>query len=130
MIRMLKICTNNEVKDVTYNPEKEIIGSACFGEGNYAELVRITNNNFFYDLEVVDIDFYRNDIVMLVDEEGVLKYLPINHTACVLANKIIVGDVCIARLRDNDIVDFSDSEYSALKDYFTNYVDRLLYIVY
>lgn len=60
-------------------------------------------------------DYFKDpSLIMLVDEEGRIKELPINPVGCTLYRGIIVGDLIFARIAGEDIVAPDDAE--ELKD--------------
>lgn len=60
-------------------------------------------------------DYFKDTLlIMLVDEEGRIKDLPINPVGCTLYRGIIAGDLIFARIAGEDIVAPNDPE--ALKD--------------
>lgn len=66
------------------------------------------------------VDYFKDpDVIMLVDEEGIIKGLPVNAVGSALYGTIrhgspIAGDLIFARVDGEDIVAPDDSE--ALKD--------------
>lgn len=60
-------------------------------------------------------DYFKDpSVIMLVDEEGRIKELPINPVGCTLYRGIIAGDLIFARIAGEDIVAPENAE--ALKD--------------
>ena len=60
-------------------------------------------------------DYFKDpSLIMLVDEEGRIKELPINPAGCTLYRGIIAGDLIFARIAGEDIVAPENAE--ALKD--------------
>ena len=60
-------------------------------------------------------DYFKDpSLIMLVDEEGLIKELPINSVGCILYRGIIAGDLIFARIAGEDIVAPENAE--ALKD--------------
>lgn len=60
-------------------------------------------------------DYFRDpSLIMLVDEEGRIKELPINPVGCTLYRGIIAGDLIFAQIAGEDIVAPDDAE--ELKD--------------
>ena len=60
-------------------------------------------------------DYFKDpSLIMLVDEEGRIKELPINPVGCTLYRGIIAGDLIFARIAGEDIVAPENAE--ALKD--------------
>lgn len=60
-------------------------------------------------------DYFKDpSLIMLVDEEGRIKELPINPVGCTLYRGIIAGDLIFARIAGEDIVAPDDPE--TLKD--------------
>ena len=60
--------------------------------GGYIERVRLSEFATFEDLPI-------EPLVMVVDEEGLVKKKPMNVKACMLAQRPIVGDVIIMPAR-------------------------------
>ena len=60
-------------------------------------------------------DYFKDpSLIMLVDEEGRIKELPVNPVGCALYRGIIAGDLIFARIAGEDIVAPDDAE--GLKD--------------
>lgn len=60
-------------------------------------------------------DYFKDpSLIMLVDEEGLVKGLPENALGCALYRGIIAGDLIFARIAGEDIVAPENAE--ALKD--------------
>lgn len=60
-------------------------------------------------------DYFKDpSLIMLVDEEGRIKKLPVNPVGCTLYRGIIAGDLIFARIAGEDIVAPDDAE--ELKD--------------
>lgn len=60
-------------------------------------------------------DYFKDpSLIMLVDEEGRIKKLPVNPVGCTLYRGIIAGDLIFARIAGEDIVAPDDAE--GLKD--------------
>lgn len=56
-------------------------------------------------------DYFKDpSLIMLVDEEGRIKKLPVNPVGCTLYRGIIAGDLIFARIAGEDIVAPDDAE--------------------
>lgn len=56
-------------------------------------------------------DYFKDpSLIMLVDEEGRIKELPVNPVGCTLYRGIIAGDLIFARIAGEDIVAPDDAE--------------------
>lgn len=56
-------------------------------------------------------DYFKDpSLIMLVDEEGHIKKLPVNPVGCTLYRGIIAGDLIFARIAGEDIVAPDDAE--------------------
>lgn len=56
-------------------------------------------------------DYFKDpSLIMLVDEEGRIKELPINPVGCTLYRGIIAGDLIFAKTKGEDIVAPDDAE--------------------
>ena len=56
-------------------------------------------------------DYFKDpSLIMLVDEEGRIKKLPVNPVGCTLYRGIIAGDLIFARFAGEDIVAPDDAE--------------------
>lgn len=53
---------------------------------------------------------FNPDVILIVDEEGVLKSKEVNKLATLLAGMVIVGGVVIAKVSGEDIVNFTNRE--------------------
>ena len=53
-------------------------------------------------------------LVMIVDEEGLLKEYPFNPGASAIAERCIVGDVCIVGVNEDDFTDIPSAVFPAL----------------
>lgn len=58
--------------------------------------------------------FHDPSVIMLVDEEGLIKELPLNQVGSALYRGVIAGDLIFARIAGEDIVAPEDPE--ALRD--------------
>lgn len=61
------------------------------------------------------VDYFKDpSVIMLVDEEGLVKGLPINSAGCMLYRGIIAGALIFARIAGEDII--APDNPGALKD--------------
>ena len=101
--KTVKVTTDNKISmiDVDFSNFKSIQQAI----GGHFETVRTQ----------LMVDYFKDpSLIMLVDEEGRVKGLPINSAGCVLCRGIIAGDLIFARIAGEDIVAPEDPE--ALKD--------------
>ena len=106
--KTVKVTTDNKISliDVDFSNLKSIQQAI----GGHFETVRTR----------LMVDYFHDpSVIMLVDEEGVIKELPLNPVGCALYDTPqhgcpIVGDLIFARIDGEDIVAPDDPE--ALKD--------------
>ena len=102
-MKTVKVTTDNKVSviDVNFDDFRSIQQAI----GGHFETVRTQ----------LMADYFKDpSVIMLVDEEGRIKELPINPVGCTLYRGIIVGDLIFARIAGEDIVAPENAE--ALKD--------------
>lgn len=120
-VRFLKIDHEFNLTEGVFDSKKDIIGDACFGEGCLATMVAIRYDGFVKALKDNNID--ENKFVALVDEEGMMKELPLNFVASMLCNTMVLGDICIIKVGRNDFTDMYDKEYDFLKSWLSGMID-------
>ena len=103
-MKTVKVTTKNVVSiiDVDFDNYKDIQRAI----GGHFETVRT---------ERMRAVFGDGDLIMIVDESGLLKQLPENMLGCVLCGTAvhgnpIVGDLIFARIQGEDIVGLDDPE--------------------
>lgn len=102
-MKTVKITTDNRLSliDVDFDDYKDIQRAV----GGYFETVHTQ----------LMTDYFKDpSIIMLVDEEGRVKGLPVNHVGSALYRGIIAGDILFAQIKGEDIVAPDDAEQ--LKD--------------
>lgn len=102
-MKTVKITTDNKVSiiDVDF--------------GNFRSIQKAIGGHFETVRTQLMVDYFKDpSVIMLVDEEGLIKGLPENATGCALYRGIIAGDLIFARIAGEDIVAPENAE--ALKD--------------
>ena len=102
-MKTVKVTTDNKVSiiDVDFDDFRSIQQAV----GGHFETVRTQ----------LMADYFKDpSLIMLVDEEGRIKELPINPVGCTLYRGIIAGDLIFARIASEDIVAPENAE--VLKD--------------
>ena len=102
-MKTVKVTTDNKISviDVNFNDFRDIQRAI----GGHFETVRTR----------LMTDYFRDpSVIMLVDEEGLIKELPLNPVGSALYQGVIAGDLIFAQVRGEDIVAPDDAE--ALKD--------------
>lgn len=102
-MKTVKVTTDNKISiiDVDFNDFRDIQRAI----GGHFETVHT---------QLMEDYFKDQLLIMLVDEEGRIKELPINPVGCTLYRGIIAGDLIFARIAGEDIVAPDDPE--TLKD--------------
>lgn len=57
----------------------------------------------------------KSDIILIVDEEGILKNKEVNLIASVLFGSILVGDVVITKEKGTEVVNLKENELKAVE---------------
>lgn len=102
-MKTVKVTTDNKISiiDVDFNDFRDIQRAI----GGHFETVHT---------QLME-DYFKDPLlIMLVDEEGCIKELPINPVGCTLYRGIIIGDLIFARIAGEDIVAPENAE--TLKD--------------
>lgn len=101
--KTVKVTTDNKVSliDVDFSNFKSIQQAI----GGHFETVRT---------QLMADYFHDPSVIMLVDEEGLIKELSLNPVGSALYRGVIAGDLILARISGEDIVAPDDPE--ALKD--------------
>ena len=92
-MKTVKVTTDDKISvvDVNFNDFRDI--QRAIG-GRFETVHTQLMTDYFHDPSVI----------MLVDEEGLIKELPINPVGCTLYRGIIAGDLIFAQVRGEDIV--------------------------
>lgn len=102
-MKTVKVTTDNKISiiDVDFD--------------NFRDIQRAIGGHFETVHTQLMADYFKDpSLIMLVDEEGRIKELPINPVGCALYRGIIAGDLIFARIAGEDIVAPDDPE--TLKD--------------
>lgn len=118
-VRLIKISSDFQLTDVVLT-EPFIVGDALYGKGSVA-----TCANINYDVlsENLKMNKVYSNFTMLVDEEGIMKELPLNFIGSLLHKSQIFGDVYFAKVGKEDFVDMFDREYEILKTQLLGLID-------
>lgn len=103
-MKTLKITTDNKISIIDLDFDHKSLREEV---GGYVELVRTQKL----------LDYFKTKVVMIVDEEGLVKNLPVNPMGCYFydTNKhgnLIVGDVILGLLVgfDMDVIGLGDRD--------------------
>lgn len=102
-MKTVKVTTDNKVSviDVNFDDFRSIQQAI----GGHFETVRTQ----------LMADYFKDpSVIMLVDEEGRIKELPINPVGCTLYRGIVAGDLIFAKTKGEDII--APENVEALKD--------------
>ena len=102
-MKTVKVTTDNKISvvDVNFNDFRDI--QRAVG-GNFETVHTQLMTDYFHD----------SSVIMLVDEEGLIKGLPLNPVGSALYRGIIAGDLIFAQVKGEDIV--SPDDVAGLKE--------------
>ena len=102
-MKTVKVTTDNKISviDVNFNDFRDI--QRAIG-GHFETVHTRLMADYFHDPSVI----------MLVDEEGLIKELPLNPVGSALYRSVIAGDLIFAQVRGDDIV--APDDVKELKD--------------
>lgn len=98
-MKTVKVTTDNKISII--NVDFDDFGSIQRAIGGHFETVHT---------QLMEDYFKDPSLIMLVDEEGRIKKLPVNPVGCTLYRGIIAGDLIFARIAGEDIVAPDDAE--------------------
>ncbi len=75
--------------------------------GGYIEMLR--------PHKAIDEGLLKSDIILIVDEEGILKNKEVNLIASALFGSILVGDVVITKEKGTEVVNLKENELKAVE---------------
>jgi hypothetical protein len=75
--------------------------------GGYIEMLR--------PHKAIDEGLLKSDIILIVDEEGILKNKAVNLIASALFGSILVGDVVITKEKGTEAVNLKENELKAVE---------------
>jgi len=75
--------------------------------GGYIEMLR--------PHKAIDEGLLKSDIILIVDEEGILKNKAVNLIASALFGSILVGDVVITKEKGTEVVNLKENELKAVE---------------
>lgn len=75
--------------------------------GGYIEMLR--------PHKAIDEGLLKSDIILIVDEEGILKNKAVNLIASALFGSILVGDVVITKEKGAEVVNLKENELKAVE---------------
>jgi len=75
--------------------------------GGYIEMLR--------PHKAIDEGLLKSDIILIVDEEGILKNKEVNLIASALFGSILVGDVVITKEKGAEVVNLKENELKAVE---------------
>lgn len=75
--------------------------------GGYIEMLR--------PHKAIDEGLLKSDIILIVDEEGILKNKEVNTIASALFGSILVGDVVITKEKGTEVVNLKENELKAVE---------------
>lgn len=123
-VRYLKVDDKLNLIEGSFDPNgDDSIGDVMFGDGRLAEVISIRYEPLFDALRENKLS---KSFVALVDEEGLMRQLPLNFFASFVCGKMILGDVCIIKMGRINFVDMSDAEYDFMKRYLSYVISVML----
>ena len=98
-MKTVKVTTDNKISviDVNFN--------------GFRSIQRAIGGHFETVHTQIMADYFKDSsVIMLVDEEGLIKELPLNPVGSALYKGVIAGDLIFAQIRGEDIVAPDDVE--------------------
>ena len=118
-LRLFKINDEFQLSEVVLT-EPYILGDALYGESCLAQISPIRYQPLLDNLKANGI---HSTFVLLVDEEGGIKELPLNFIGSFLSQDQLLGDVYVCKVGKTDFVDMLDREYDILKTQLLGLID-------
>ena len=102
-LNSILIGTNNRISRY----EVDGLESLQKAVGGYIEMLR--------PHKAIDEGLLKSDIILIVDEEGILKNKAVNLIASALFGSILVGDVVITKEKGTEVVNLKENELKAVE---------------